>query len=299
MDGHDVKRGEACPVEGGLKPGSVVRRTQDRNPIMGGEPNYEVTEGRCKSGRVYEPLLVGTPRAQGLSQDDEPRRLDELHRRARQLQKLTLELSRTEDRERKRLAEILHDDLQQVLAAARFHLGMLRTRLRGDAASEELADQVGALLREAIGKARSLSHELSPAVLYQGDLGEIFEWLARQFEAKHGLVVHVEIRGRIDPRSETIRAFLYKAGRELLFNVSKHAGVEEARLRLQRIHRCVWLTISDKGRGFDLRALGTTDGFGLLSIRERVELLGGRMKIRTSAGRGSTFLISVPDSESV
>jgi signal transduction histidine kinase len=265
---------------------------------MGGEPNYEVTDGRRKPRRVCEPLHARKPQSQEPLQDNEPRRLDELQRRTRQLQKLALELSRTEERERKRLAEILHDDLQQVLAAARFHLGTLQARVRGDAALEELADQVGVLLREAIGKSRSLSHELSPAVLYQGDLGETFEWLARQFEAKHGIVVHVEIRGRIDPRSETIRAFLYKAGRELLFNVAKHAGVGEARLRLQRVRRRVWLTISDKGRGFDLRALGTTDGFGLLSIRERVELLGGRMKIRTSAGKGSTFLISVPDSES-
>jgi len=217
--------------------------------------------------------------------------LHELQHRAHQLQKLTLELSRAEDRERKRLAEILHDDLQQVLAAAKFRLGMLNARVRGDASSEELAGQVGSLLKEAIGKARSLSHELSPAVLYQGDLGETFEWLARQFEAKHGIVVHVEVRGRIDPKSETLRSFLYKAGREMLFNVVKHAGVRETRLRLQCVRRRVWLTISDKGCGFDPRALGKAGGFGLLSIRERVQLLGGRMRIRTAAGRGSTFLI--------
>jgi CheY-like chemotaxis protein len=59
----------------------------------------------------------------------------------------------------------------------------------------------------------------------------------------------------------------------------------------------LWLTISDKGRGFDPRALGQTAGFGLLSTRERVELLGGRMKIRSAPGRGSTFLIAVPDGE--
>ncbi|MEN6575195.1 MAG: PAS domain-containing protein [Phycisphaerales bacterium] len=223
--------------------------------------------------------------------------LDELQRRARQLQKLTLELSQAEDRERKQLAEILHDDLQQVLAAAKFHLGVLHTRIRDDAALEELAGHVGALLKEAMGKARSLSHELSPAVLYESDLGETFEWLARRLQAKHGIVVHVEIRGRIDPQSETLRALLYKAGREMLFNVVKHAGVGEARLRLQRVRRRVWLTISDKGCGFDPSALGKAEGFGLLSIRERVELLGGRMRMRTAPGKGSTFLISVPDHE--
>ena len=224
--------------------------------------------------------------------------LHELQHRAHQLQKLTLELSRAEDRERRRLAEVLHDDLQQVLAAAKFHLGMLNARVRGDAALEELTDQVGTLLKEAIGKSRNLSHELSPSVLYQSDLGETFEWLARQFEAKHGVVVHVEVRGRIDPQSETLRAFLYKAGREMLFNVVKHAGVTEARLRLQCVRRSVWLTISDRGCGFDASTLGQLGGFGLLSIRERVQLLGGRMRMRVAAGKGSTFLISVPECES-
>ncbi len=223
--------------------------------------------------------------------------LNELQQRAHQLQKLTLELSQAEDRERRRLAEVLHDDLQQVLAAAKFHLGLLSAQVQGNGALEELAGQVANLLREAIGKSRSLSHELSPAVLYQSDLGGTFEWLARQVQAKHGLVVHVEVRGRIDPQSETLRAFLYKAGREMLFNVAKHAGVSEARLRLQHVRRSVWLTISDKGCGFDPSVLGKGGGFGLLSIHERVQLLGGRMRIKTVAGKGSTFLISVPDHE--
>jgi CheY-like chemotaxis protein len=174
---------------------------------------------------------------------------------------------------------------------------MLTMRLRDDAELQELMGQIGDLLKEAIGKSRGLSHELSPTVLYQSDLGETFEWLAHQVQGKHGLVVHVEVRGRIEPRSEALRAFLYKAAQELLFNVVKHAAVTEARLRVQRVRDFVWLTISDKGRGFDSRALARTGGFGLMSIRERVELLGGRMRIKSAVGKGSTFLISVPESQ--
>ncbi|MGE5294631.1 MAG: PAS domain-containing protein [Solirubrobacterales bacterium] len=223
--------------------------------------------------------------------------LHELRQRASQLQKLTLELSQAEDRERRRLSEILHDDLQQVLAAAKFHLGMLNTRIRDDEELRELSGHIGDLLKEAIGKSRSLSHELSPAVLYQSDLAETFEWLACQLQTKHGLNVQVEARGRIEPQSEAIRAFIYKAAQELLFNVVKHAGVAEARLRVQqRMGGHVWLTISDKGRGFDSGTLNV-GGYGLMSIRERVELLGGRMRIKSTVGRGSTFLIRVPDQQ--
>ena len=103
------------------------------------------------------------------------------------------------------------------------------------------------------------------------------------------------MRGRIEPQSDALRAFLYKAAQELLFNVIKHASVEEARLRVQRVRDCVWLTISDRGRGFDSHTLTKTGGFGLFSIRERVEMLGGRMRIKSALGKGSTFLISVPD----
>jgi PAS domain S-box-containing protein len=226
---------------------------------------------------------------------DRQRAFGELERRAHQLQKLTLELAQAEDRERRRLAEILHDDLQQVLAAAKFHLGLLHHRVQGDAEAKELADDLGRMLREAIEKSRSLSHELSPAVLYQGDLGETFEWLARQVQAKHGLSVHTEVHDRIDSPSEPIKAFLFRAAQEILFNAAKHAQVKEARLRLQRRRGQLWLTVADRGRGFDPQTLGQTSGFGLFSIRERAELLGGRMKIRSAKGRGAVFVIAIND----
>jgi PAS domain S-box-containing protein len=226
---------------------------------------------------------------------DRQKAFGELEHRAHQLQKLTLELAQAEDRERRRLAEILHDDLQQVLAAAKFHLGLLHHRIKNDAEAKELADHLTGMLREAIEKSRSLSHELSPAVLYQSDLGETFEWLARQVQAKHGLTVHTEVYGRIDSPSEPIKAFLFRAAQEILFNAAKHAQVKEARLRLQRRRGQLWLTVADRGRGFDPQTLSQTSGFGLFSIRERVELLGGRMKIRSARGRGAVFLIVVDD----
>jgi CheY-like chemotaxis protein len=141
-----------------------------------------------------------------------------------------------------------------------------------------------------------LSHELSPAILYQGDFAETLGWLAKQMQAKHGLVVHVHAHGPSHVPSEAIKTFLYKTAQELLFNVVKHARVKEARIRVRRRGPCVCLLVSDRGRGFDPQGLREAPGFGLLSIRERIELLGGRMKIRSAAGKGSTFFIVVPDS---
>jgi PAS domain S-box-containing protein len=255
--------------------------------------NWQLTPLLSESGTV-ESLVLNLEDV-----TKQQRAYQELERRARQLQHLALELSQAEDRERRRLAEILHDDLQQILAAAKFHLGILGGRIRADKSLREIIEQLNQMLKEAIDKSRSLSHELSPAVLYHGNLGETCEWLAQQVRAKHGLQVNVEVRDRVDANSEALKAFLYRTAQEMLFNVIKHAKSAEATLRLQRVRDQIWLTISDRGRGFDPRTLGRAAGFGLLSIRERVLLLGGRMKIRSAVGGGSTFLIAVPDPELV
>jgi PAS domain S-box-containing protein len=223
-------------------------------------------------------------------------RTEDLTHTVGRLQQLTLELSQAEDRERKRIADILHDDVQQTLAAARFHLNLLGTETRGTEEAQEIVEQVRHMLRDAIEKSRSLSHELSP-VLYQVDLAETLRWLACHMERKHGLAATVEAHGPVDSSSEPLKAFLYKVAQELLFNVVKHAGVKEARIRVRRLGRCIYLSVVDRGRGFDAQALEETAGFWLLGIRERVQLLGGRMKIKSAPGLGSRFLIEVPDQE--
>jgi PAS domain S-box-containing protein len=224
-------------------------------------------------------------------------RTAELRHRARQLQQLTLEISEAEDRERRRMAEILHDDLQQVLAAAKFHLGLVRNGVKHDPSLREITAEIDHMLKDAVEKSRSLSHELSPAVLHLRDFAEALRWLGDEVQTKHGLIVHVQ--GEMPLEADGLKAFLYRAARELLFNVVKHARVKEARIGVRRWGRYLCLTVSDRGRGFDPQGLTEAAGFGLLSIRERIELLGGRMRIKSAEGRGSTFFIAVPEGEIV
>ncbi len=116
---------------------------------------------------------------------------------------------------------------------------------------------------------------------------------------KYGLTAHVETAGPVELQSEPLRAFLFRAAQELLFNVVKHARVKEARIRVRQCRRYLCLSVSDRGRGFDPQGLREAAGFGLLNIRERVELLGGRMKIRSAAGQGSRFFLVVPTAKEV
>jgi PAS domain S-box-containing protein len=223
-------------------------------------------------------------------------RTEDLRHTIDRLHQLTWELSQAEDRERRRIADILHDDVQQTLAAVRFHVSLLGREPRSPEESRALVEQVKQMLRDVIEKTRSLSHELSPA-LYQVDLVEILAWLARHMQQKHGLRVHLDAHGPVGSPSESVRALLYKVAQELLFNVVKHAGVDEARVRLRRRGPCLYLSVADRGRGFDPEKLAGTAGLGLCGIRERVRLLGGRMKITARSGWGSRFLIVVPDQQ--
>ncbi len=266
-----------------------VVRSSDGRPIAMHGTVQDITERK----RVEEALRE----LNATLETKVAQRTAELEQRARQLQRLTLELTEAEDQERRRLAEILHDDLQQVLAAAKFQLGRLRSRAQQDPAQQTATAQIEHLLKEAIEKSRSLSHELSPAVLRDGDFGDTLRWLAEQVQAKHGLVVQVQAASPIELQSDALKAFLYKASQETLFNVVKHAGVNEARIRVRRLGHYVGLSVSDRGRGFDPQDLRAAAGFGLLSIRERLELLGGRLKIKSAKGKGSTFFLVVPDGE--
>ena len=111
----------------------------------------------------------------------------------------------------------------------------MRSRAKDDASLQAIAAQIDHMLKEAIEKSRSLSHELSPAVLHHGDFAETLRWLANQVQAKHGLVVHVHAHGEVRSQSDALKAFLYKAAQELLFNIVKHARVKEARIRVRRL----------------------------------------------------------------
>ncbi len=281
-------------------------RRKDGSPLwalIGAAPRFDAAE-RFLGTLVMVTDITQRKRAEeqlrelaGTLESKVAERTAQLQQRARQLQKLTLELTLSEDRERKRIAQILHDDLQQVLVAAKFHVGLLKDRVAQKPEQQAVAVKVDEMLKDAIAKSRSLSHELSPAVLHRNDLAETLAWLGSQMRAKHGLTVRVDAPEKMRLQSEPITLFLLRAAQELLFNVIKHAGVNEARIRVRRRGRCIFMSVSDRGRGFDARQQKETGGFGLFNIRERTELLGGRMKIRSAIGKGSTFHLVVPDGQ--
>ncbi|HUT89783.1 MAG TPA: MASE3 domain-containing protein [Thermoguttaceae bacterium] len=222
--------------------------------------------------------------------------------RAAQLRVLASELTLAEQRERRRLAQILHDHLQQFLVTAKLKLGMLRRRA-SDEAQEQSLGQLDELLDQAIDASRSLTVKLSPPILYDAGLAPALEWLGRQMQKKHGLAVEVHADPQAEPDTDDWRVLIFQAVRELLFNVVKHARADSARVEMTRTDEGqVRVRVSDPGVGFDpsrFEADGGSDegsdgGFGLFSVRERLALLGGRLEIDATPGRGTRVSILAP-----
>ena len=227
-----------------------------------------------------------------------------LEQRAAQLSVLASQLAQAEQRERRRLARLLHDHLQQLLAAAKMRVSVLRQGPSPN--SSHLIEQVDDLLGESIAASRSLTAQLSPPLLYDGGLAPALEWLARRMHEEHGLEVEVAFDRAAEPGADDLRAFLFQAARELLFNVVKHAGVKHARVEvaLERQAQAdepddmIRVTISDLGAGFDADILKSetqlSERFGLFGIGERIAVIDGRLDVESEPGRGTSISLIVP-----
>lgn len=211
--------------------------------------------------------------------------------RANQLRALATDLVQTEQRERQRLARILHDHLQQLLVAAKFSIGSLA---RNETVQNDCQHVTG-ILDQAIQASRSLTAELSPPILQEKGIAAGLEWLVRDMKEKHGLMVDLQADSTAAPLAQHMHTFLFEAVRELIFNIVKHAHAGVARVQYQLIDGEAVVTVEDDGAGFDVACLESASaGFGLFSIRERISYLGGRLVAKSRPGSGSCFTLSLP-----
>jgi two-component system CheB/CheR fusion protein len=214
---------------------------------------------------------------------------------AGRLRTLAAQLLVTEEQERRSLAEDLHDNLSQVLHVVKLKLSELRSEAKNIGQSELFAE-IEELLVRANQSARSLSYQLSPPVLHELGLVPALEWLGEEMGRLLRLDVKVTHGRHPIDMDERTRIVLFRSARELLVNVAKHAGVKQATLRIQRDGGNIVVTVEDRGIGFDPKIAHDpkkSRGLGLFSIRERLEYLGGRMDIRSTA-RKTTIDLQMP-----
>ena len=240
--------------------------------------------------------------------------------RTQQVRDLASELTLAEERERRRLAQLVHDELQQQL----FALQIALRKVQADAPALEPALTI---LKDAISLARSLSVEISPPALQQGFVAGL-QWLKAHMASRYGLDIRLTVPGAEPELGEPVKQLLFQITRELLFNVVKHAGVQAATVQLELFESEIWepeagkpeaaesktgepeagkpeagaphtgdglrLVITDEGDGFDGNFKSDTGGFGLASVRQRLELYGGTLQVISALGNGTRATVRLP-----
>lgn len=199
-----------------------------------------------------------------------------------------------EEEARRRLARELHDDHGQRVAALGFELRAVRNELEEDDPHRAQLETVSRTLGELGEDLRRLSHDLHPAILEQRGLAGALRDACAEIEKRSGLRVELVLEGAELPCPPEVALGLYRIAQQGFANVVRHAGARVVRLTLRADRGAVRLSLADDGAGFDLEAAARTGGLGLLSMEERARLLGGRCRIVSAPGSGTTVRVSVP-----
>ncbi len=214
------------------------------------------------------------------------------------LKSLASQLSVIEERERRRIATELHDQIGQSLVFSKTKLDSMRSSI----SSGELNDSLGEIcdcLGQVIRDTRTLTFDLSYPILYElGFEAAVSEWLDDQIGSNYGIKTKFEDDGQPKLLDEDICALLFRNVRELLVNVVKHANAQNVKVSIFKVDKQICVIVEDDGIGLkpaEVTSLATgNSGFGIFSIRERLEQLGGRLEIDSEEGRGSKITMTAP-----
>ena len=199
-----------------------------------------------------------------------------------------------QEEERLRLSRELHDGTGQMLATALVHLKVLERAENVESAHAKIAELREIIVR-ALEECRRLAMDLRPAGLDELGLRGALEWLVREFERTTGIAVELSAEGVNGRLHRPMEIEIYRIAQEMLANVSKHSCARHVVLRLSLRDDAVTLAAEDDGIGFDASSLASPNrGLGLLSMRERTELLGGSFNLVSSPGQGTRISIAVP-----
>ena|GEM_PF-2876120 len=210
----------------------------------------------------------------------------------KRLRTLAIQLSKAEEKERRSLAEKLHDSIGQLLAASRLKVNLLNQD--PDVDSRKIME-IDHLLEQTIQQTRDLTFNLCPPELYTIGLGAGIDRLVGAFKKDHALNVFLEEVGQPYPLSEALNILLYQAVRELLFNIVKHADANHVLVSLSYAPDKIMITVEDDGCGFDAPTVSANEydgkGFGLFNVKERLTYMGSSMSINSKIGQGTVIMI--------
>lgn len=249
---------------------------------------------------ITDPQTGRVERVLAAAQDITERKQAEQNIRhaRRQLRTLTARLGTAQERERRRIAEGLHDHVSQNLSVAKLTLQRLGLKLQ-DPDTRQPLDMAVEAIKTSIQEVKALTFELTPTLLFQLGFEKAAGWLAERFTQRYGLEVELTTDGTPKPMNDDLRSFLYRALRELLLNVVKHASARTVRIHISRAFRELHLLVEDDGTGLAERSDPdepgeSPRGFGLFSLREHLADLGGSLELSSAPGGGTRVALRVP-----
>jgi signal transduction histidine kinase len=228
------------------------------------------------------------------------KRLNELNRKLeleiqeknQQVKELASELIAAEQKERKRIARLLHNDLQQQLFSSQ-----TKAKLLNDDAPAEFTEKISEII-DQIGHSLQLTQQLvvslSPPNIESNNLYKGINWLCKYAYNFHGLLVQNKEVRHIKLENNDVLILILQMIQELLFNVVKHAGVNKARITTQQKEEMIHIHVIDEGKGFNENELDSAVKFGLSQTKEKLKLIGGHLLIDSTPGKGTDVCLSVP-----
>jgi signal transduction histidine kinase len=196
-----------------------------------------------------------------------------------------------QEEERKRIARDLHDDVAQRIALLSIKMHNLHRSLpTGIGTAEELADiQKG--IEQASEGVRLITHQLHSSSLVLG-LPRALEGYCREFSQQRGIKVEFTQKGSMVPLAEPVPLVMFRVLQEALYNVARHSGAAQAEVSLVWEGDVIRLRVKDRGKGFDPTQI--SDGLGLVSMRERLRLVDGKVKLSSAPGLGTEIEVAAP-----
>ena len=213
------------------------------------------------------------------------------------LRSLTKELLLTEERERRRIASELHDRIGHALTNVSIKINMLK-EAKTITDKNIILNDINKLIAQSVQDVQSLIFEISPPILYDIGLSAAIDWLAEQMSKEYGLEITFKSDDVLKPMDTNIRALVFRAVHELLFNVVKHANAKSVKVSVIRQERELKISVEDDGIGLPVGGLNEkpdSSGFGLFSIRERLSHLDGHLTILSGSKQGTLVEINIPD----
>ncbi len=214
-----------------------------------------------------------------------------------QMQNLGLSIIRAQEEERKRVAREIHDgpaqNLANIVMQTEFCIKLLEKR--PELIKEELIRLVD-LVRNSLQDMRKIIFNLRPMVL--DDLGLIpaIKKYTEQYQKEYNIYVNITIFGQERRLDSSLEVALFRIIQESLTNIKKHAEAKQAVIKIEFLENKIIVSVKDDGKGFDLKSHveKQNSGFGLLGMKERLQLLKGTLKIKTAPGKGTEIILSVP-----